>query len=422
MLQEYVVPEITKDDFCRRIGAVLGNRSLDRVSEVQQQHSVTGNTNRTPSTSAALPTPAPATSSPLQQPQPATQITHVIPETAESQHSGQMQAETQPAENVQASQDGTITLKPSLESKKDTPKKTRPKQNTSSFKKIDVIQGRKEVRTSPASPAIDKPVGKSTSESPEEQVNQTPAPQAPPSKYRLQVRLFDGTSVRSSFSPSHTIRGDVRPWLDDQLPDKTQPYNLKHILTPLPNYTLSVMDEEKTLQELSLGPTANLVMISIQSYANAYAPSALSLPVRGARTLYGLASSTVGGLMDLASSFYGSPSVPSENASSRNTGSESPSGDEVRRAGQPTTSQRPRIRTLRDQRDNERSDNEFYNGNQVCRWIEPIIVRFHAVLITLVPCVAQLRAAKGLTQTNFNLSLHKTLKRLVMDMGYFQVF
>lgn len=373
MLQEYVVPEITKDDFCRRIGAVLGDRSLNRVSESQQQDSVTSNTNRSPSTSAALPTPAPATSSPLQQPQPATQVTQVIPDTAELQHSGQMQAETQPADNVQASQDGTITLKPSLESKKDTLQKTKPKQNTSSVKKTDAIQGKKEAKISPASAAIDKPVGKSTSESPEEQVKQTPAPRVLPSKYRLQVRLFDGTSVRSSFSPSHTIRGDVRPWLDDQLPDKTQPYNLKHILTPLPNYTLSVIDEEKALQELGLGPTANLVMVPIQSYADAYAPSALSLPVRGTRTLYSLASSIVGGLMGLASSFYGSPSVPSENASSGNTGSESPSGDDVRRAGQPTASQRPRIKTLRDQRDDERSDNEFYNGNQVCRWIEPII-------------------------------------------------
>lgn len=50
-------------------------------------------------------------------------------------------------------------------------------------------------------------------------------------EYRLQVRLFDGSSVRSSFSPLDTIHDGVRPWLDRQCADGTCPYTLKHILT-----------------------------------------------------------------------------------------------------------------------------------------------------------------------------------------------
>jgi UBX domain. len=59
-------------------------------------------------------------------------------------------------------------------------------------------------------------------------------PRGPPTEYRLQVRLFDGSSVRSSFTPTQSIRNDVRAWLDQKMEDDNRPYNLKHILTPLP--------------------------------------------------------------------------------------------------------------------------------------------------------------------------------------------
>lgn len=63
----------------------------------------------------------------------------------------------------------------------------------------------------------------------------------------LQVRLFDGSSVRSIFSPLDIIRSSVRPWLDKQYSDGTHPYTLKHTLTPLLNHSISISEEEKTL-------------------------------------------------------------------------------------------------------------------------------------------------------------------------------
>ena len=179
-----------------------------------------------------------------------------------------------------------------------------------------------------------------------------------PSSYRLQVRLFDGSSVRSSFSPFQSIRGDVRPWLDAQLTaDNSRPYNLKYILTPLPSRTLSITEEEQTLQDLGIGPSANLVMVPIQSYSEAYGSSGPSLPVRGAYAIYGLVSSAVGGLAGSVGSFLG---YGQTEGSSTSSGSHSSDGQ--RRVA---VSQSARIRTLGDQNEAERDDQQFYNGNQV---------------------------------------------------------
>lgn len=185
----------------------------------------------------------------------------------------------------------------------------------------------------------------------------------PPKQYRLQVRLFDGSSVRSSFTPSQTIRRDVRPWLDEKM-DEQRPYNLKHILTPLPNRTLTIADEEQTLEELNLGATANLVMVPIKSYTEAYtAPP--SLPARAVNTAYDLASSAVGTATGLVGSFFGYGATPSSQDTPA-AGSSAPGGDA--RGGsastRPAASRGPIIRTLHDQR-REQGDSQLYNGNQV---------------------------------------------------------
>lgn len=190
-----------------------------------------------------------------------------------------------------------------------------------------------------------------------------------PLQYRLQIRLFDGSSVRNSFPPSATIRKDVRPWLESQRSDGAEPYNLKHILTPLPNRTISVSEEERTLEELELGPTASLVMVPVPSYIEAYAPTGVvnSLPGRVVSSGYGLVSGVVGGVAGMVGGFlgYGSASNQANTTTSNSNSQQS--------ATTPTAStMRTRnggginIRTIHDQR-NERDQNEFYNGNTVSR-------------------------------------------------------
>lgn len=184
-------------------------------------------------------------------------------------------------------------------------------------------------------------------------------PAGPPTQYRLQVRLFDGSSVRSTFSPTQTIHKDVRPWLDSQLEEK-KPYNLKHILTPLPNKTLTITEEDQTLRELITGSTATFVMVPIKTYIEAYSESG-SLPVRALSSAYGLVTSVISETVGYVGSFVGyaqntvAPSHPEPAQPSESQ----PSTDSTRRP-RPWG---PNIRTLRDQ--GSEQDSQFYNGNQV---------------------------------------------------------
>jgi hypothetical protein len=144
--------------------------------------------------------------------------------------------------------------------------------------------------------------------------------------------------------------------------DDNRPYNLKHILTPLPSRTISVSEESKTLEDLGIGPTANLVMVPVSTYTDAYAAAGSSLPVRGISAVYNVVSSAAGVATGLVGSIFGYGATAPE--SNEAESSVPPSGSPPSTG----TSQRPRpgptIRTLRDQED-ERGNNQLYNGNQV---------------------------------------------------------
>lgn len=200
---------------------------------------------------------------------------------------------------------------------------------------------------------------------------QTQGTKKPPSstQFRIQVRLFDGTSVRSAFSPGQTVRRDVRPWIDSQRSGDDTPYNLKHILNPLPNRTLSISEEDQTLAELGLGPTASLVMVPVQVYTEAYAGGDSSLPVRGLYAGYRFITGTVGAVFGGLWSFLGYGQGPTtthtETATSETSNSPVSSAGSTRaNTIRPTRNNRVNIRTLFDGA-NDQNDNEFYNGNQV---------------------------------------------------------
>ncbi|OJD16894.1 hypothetical protein AJ78_02992 [Emergomyces pasteurianus Ep9510] len=198
-------------------------------------------------------------------------------------------------------------------------------------------------------------------------VEQRPQPKARPNQFRLQIRLFDGSSVRSSFSPTQTIQNDVRPWLDSQRSNIDAPYNLKQILTPLPSRTISVAEEDRTLEELGLGPTANLVMVPVRTYTEAYASVGASLPIRALYAGYGLVTGTAGAVAGAIGSILGMSQGSATNtepaASESQSVAEAPSGVSLRggRNG------RSNVRTLHDSDDDDREARQFYNGNQV--WI-----------------------------------------------------
>lgn len=191
----------------------------------------------------------------------------------------------------------------------------------------------------------------------------------------VQVRLFDGSTIRTRFnSPAtETLASAVRMWVDSNLQSADgakrsaiPPYTFKHILTPLPNRTLEVGEEEKTLQDLGLTPTATLVLVPVQGYTEAYANSGVS---GWLSWLYG----TVAGAFLLVINFLkgivgvtgGTGAADSTQAVAQPRGAgESQSGSAGKKdESRPST----KMKTLRDTKD-EKDDRQWYNGNQVCEY------------------------------------------------------
>lgn len=356
MLREYIIPDVSKEDFRGRLRAVLDDtcRSSNQVYSSQSAQTGPGNNVAAPAPSAPAPAPQPATSA---SPAPSQSRTEATPasKAAETQRDQNVRAEAQSNKNVPESapprrQQPKLTPSQKPQQKGEESRATKPKQPDTK----KPIQQRKETQ---AASSAKKPV--------ETEARPKPPP-GPPKQYRLQVRLFDGSSVRSSFTPSQNIRKDVRPWLDEKMTENT-PYNLKHILTPLPNRTLTIADEELTLQELNLGATANLVMIPIRTYTEAYSDAGPSLPMRAANTAYDMASSAFGTATGLVGSFFGyGQTAPASSAQpSPPTGGNSERSAPAPGSARPPMSRGPNIRTLHDAR-RYQDNSQFYNGNQVC--------------------------------------------------------
>jgi hypothetical protein len=191
---------------------------------------------------------------------------------------------------------------------------------------------------------------------------------------RLQVRLFDGTSIRSTFSPTQTIRHDIRPWIDEKRSDGAAPYTLKQILAPHPNRPITTAEENSTLKDLKLGSTANLIIVPVKAYAEAY-PTGSSSLVRRFHTGYQFLFNIIAAIAEIIMTFLGMRQAPT--ASGAPPPTDPPTGAptsrsvrETRRTDSSATGSVKsnasglNIRTLRDQRD-EQGDDEFYNGNQV---------------------------------------------------------
>ncbi|KAI9927983.1 hypothetical protein MW887_002835 [Aspergillus wentii] len=353
MLREYFVPEISKEDFHERLTAVLEDRkpSIQGDSTAPPQDGPqTGGTTQASTAPAPIPatSPSPATATPAPE-NIATQ------ESTERPRDGSIRTGKQRVESAEPSHPRAKPTS-SLPQKRPQQKEEKDQGASKSEKNAKKTPIQKQKPTSKAS----EPARSASNTSKPAEVRQAPTPMLP-KQYRLQVRLFDGSSVRSSFTPSQTIRSHVRPWLDEKMGDETRPYNLKHILTPLPNRTLTIAEEEQTLEDLSLGSTANLVMIPIQSYTEAYTGSSSSLPARAAYATYDLVSSAVGTATGLVGSFLGYGQTAPSPSSETTAATGSLSGDAARRP-RPAASRGSNIRTLRDQ---PQKDNEFYNGNQL---------------------------------------------------------
>lgn len=179
----------------------------------------------------------------------------------------------------------------------------------------------------------------------------------------LQIRLFDGSTIRSRFSCHGTLRADVRPWIDKQ-EGIDVPYTFKHVLTPLPNKDISILDEEDNLQALELTPSATLILIPVSGYTSAYENHNSGLVSRGLSAGFGLLASGVGMFTGALGGLLGSGQAP--------TNQEAPSTSPPQA---PTGTTNINFRTLRDP-DPRPEDHQLYNGNAVSPTFTTAMVRY----------------------------------------------
>ncbi|KKK14342.1 hypothetical protein ARAM_000146 [Aspergillus rambellii] len=341
MLCEYIVPEISKEDFHSRLMLVLDG------SKPQTQQAVHSTVSQNPPPSQEA---GPSTT---QATEPGVTAPSTTTGTAHSQSTPGQPSPTTPSRKSENKKvETTRTPRYSLPTAAQQPPKQKEGPKLANKDKKEKAKGE------PSASKRPQPTEEASASQPR------PA-RGPPSQYRLQVRLFDGRSVRSTFTPSQTIRKDVRAWLDGEMGEEKRPFNLKHILTPLPNQTLTIAEEDQALQELIVGSTATFVMVPVKSYIEAYTESSstLSLPVRAVSVVYGLVSSAVSTAIGLGASLFAyGPAAASSQPEPAQPSTPQPTEDTVQRR-RPFASG-PNIRTLRDQQ-NDQDRSQFYNGNQL---------------------------------------------------------
>ncbi|KAL5384107.1 hypothetical protein DPSP01_005580 [Paraphaeosphaeria sporulosa] len=194
----------------------------------------------------------------------------------------------------------------------------------------------------------------------------------------LNVRMFDGATVRSSFPRSAKLQDDVRPWIDQEFVARAEnpnerhpPYYFKQILAPLPSRELSAGDECQTLGDIDLAPSATLVLVPVKGYTDAYAGGSrgiVSGPAGSVFNIVGgafnLAGSAVGYVSNTLSSVLGGGgSAPQDNQQQQEQTGEGRSLGNTPQ--EPPGSTGIRVRTLADQRSREPRNEQLYNGNQL---------------------------------------------------------
>lgn len=162
----------------------------------------------------------------------------------------------------------------------------------------------------------------------------------------LQIRLFDGSTIRTRFPSSQTLREHVRKWIDNQRAGDDAPYTFKQILSPLPNKTIGDAEEEESLKDIGLCPNATLVLVRVQDSTGAFESRVGGMSLRNSVPVaYGLISSGLGMVTGVLGSLLGTRTA-STTATAEST---------------PLIEGRANINNTGQSNENR----EFYNGNSV---------------------------------------------------------
>lgn len=166
----------------------------------------------------------------------------------------------------------------------------------------------------------------------------------------LQVRLFDGSTIRNRFPSDSRLGTEVRAWIDANRMGDKQPYLFKVVLSPLPNKNVETSEERQSLQDVGLTPSATLILVPPpKSAAGAYPGNPVS-------RLIAFIMACITGFFGLITTFF-TTMFSSGGAASQQS---DPAASQTRSA---SGRDQGSIRGARERR----NDQQFYNGNSVCR-------------------------------------------------------
>lgn len=185
----------------------------------------------------------------------------------------------------------------------------------------------------------------------------------------IQVRLFDGSTIRTRFPAKATISQDVRKWIDENRTDGNDPYTFKIILTPLPNKAIDhATEEDQTLEELGLAPSSTLVLTPVDRYSSAYTSmnAGLTNPVsRFVTAVLAFLVNILGGITGaLGGLGHDGTAANSTEEGSRVGASQHGRGDSQGQASASGRDGSGRIKGFQNP-DDEKRDYQLYNGNSV---------------------------------------------------------
>ncbi|KXX80903.1 UBX domain-containing protein 4 [Madurella mycetomatis] len=375
-LKEYIAAGVTKDEFLRRIKTALVQPQTTspqpQPTPPQSQPVVTpaappsqpGHVAESSTSSSGQATPPTPNESQVQ-----SLLTERAARLAEKKRKDEEEAKRQRAEKAKAKAEAEASgsKKPDAQSKH--AEALRRKQREAREERQRILKAIEDDKVARKAKQAELEAERKAAQN-QNTVPFAPASQLLPSTGKLsehcslQVRLFDGSTIRSRFSSEVTLK-DVRKWVDDTRQDGKAPYTFKVLLTPLPSKRIDVTEEGKSLQSLELAPSSTLILVPVPKYTAAYgsaAGTAAALQGNIFQRLIAYFLGIITGFFGAIFTFFSTllstndPPAPPEPAAASPSRAEASAGaGPVRRGGR-------RIAGL-DHSDERRGDQQFYNGN-----------------------------------------------------------
>lgn len=305
-LKEYLPAGTSKDDFSRRVLSAVGvsapasqAQPAAASPQVQQAPSEVNPSNTAAPTAATAGSPPPTARSPAPAPAPAApestpaQAGPATP-TQNTADAGSTSAQAMMAERTaRLNQQREEAKKRALETyaknkakgmgktdpesdDKDDPKKPRRNDFADSVRKrqreakeerkriLKQIEDNKAARREAAATQPHEGASTATSSGPSTSTTRTSE------KAAIMVRLYDGSTLRNRFARGSSLRGDIRKWVDSERNDgSTSPYKFRVALNPSASRLIDDTEEDQTLEELGLTPSATLVLVPVPNFVTA---------------------------------------------------------------------------------------------------------------------------------------------------------